>query len=181
MITIRDYQMKSELKEYTLYEFDLISATLNNEKLDYIDKYLNVLEILNVPQEIIDDLSDTEFIDIIKNLVLLPPTNDTLLKEIEIDGFIYEAYDGDEFKLKIKDLALIENSVKKNNGKFLATEAMAIIFKRKDLSKVEHYTPAHIKYKTELFKNVNVDLVYNYIIFISEKTVKKLSTLFQND
>jgi hypothetical protein len=179
MIKIKDFEMKSEITEYTLFEFEQISLALNDTTLDYVDKYLKIFEILNVPEEIVDDIDTDQLVTIIKDFNKLQPENN-LIKSFELDGYEYVAYDGDDFKLKIKDLALIENYVKKS-GHLKPTEVIAILFKRNDLSKTEHYTPAHIKYKIELFKNLNCALVYPYIIYLGEKLVKKLTLLTETD
>lgn len=177
MIKIKEFEMKSELNEFTLKELDTITIILNDEKMDYIDKYLKVFETLNVPDSILDEMSTEELFSVIKNMNASKSNNQEFIKEIEIDGFIYSAYDGDEFILKVKDLAKIENFTKQA-GKFSFLEAIAIIFKRKDLTKTENYADAHIKYKKRLFEDINADLVYPYLIYITEKLAKKIEVLY---
>lgn len=175
MLKVGTFEMKSEISEYTLFEFEQISNTLNDESLDYIDKYLKIFEILNVPEEIVDELDDTEFFNIIKSFNQETPSQE-LTKEIEVNGYTYTAYEGDTFKLKLKDLAIIENLIKKS-GKMNATEIIAVLFKRNDLTKKEHYEPAHIKYKKELFKDIPVSLVFPYFVYLGEKLVKKITAM----
>lgn len=180
MIKIKDFELKSELNEFTLFELDTITKILNDDKLDYIDKYLSIFELLNMPEDILDNLSNDELFDTIKNFIADRNVNNNLTKEIEIDGYIYKAYDGDEFILKAKDVAKIEN-LTKQSGYFSFLEAIAVIFKREDLSKTEHYEPAHIKYKMKLFKDIDASLVYPYLIYITEKLSKKIEILYDND
>jgi len=179
MIKIQDFEMKSELKEFTLKELDKITSILNDDKMDYIDKYLTVFDSLGVPENIIDDLSNDELFDIIKKMTNSKAVEQTLLKEIVVDGYTYSAYDGDTFTLKAKDMAKIENMTKQS-GKFSFLEAIATIFKRTDLTKTEHYEPAHIKYKMQLFGSLNADEMYPYLIYITEKLAKKIEVLYDN-
>lgn len=178
MKQIGDFNLKTDINEFTLIEFEGTMDILNKKELDSIDKYLSIFELLGMPEEISDKLDEEEFFKIIEMMKFdqKMEAGKELIKEITIDGYVYEAYEGDEYKLKIKDLALIESCIKKNGLKYLV-ESIAIIFKRKDLSRTEHYAPAHIKHKMELFKNVNAMLVYPYIIYIAEKIFKKSTEL----
>jgi len=60
MINVKGYEMKSSLTEWTLGEYEKISKVLSSDD-DYIDKYISVLEILGVPNDILDSLNDDEF------------------------------------------------------------------------------------------------------------------------
>lgn len=180
MIQLEGFEIKNQMSEYTLFELEQISIKLNDDSLDYIEKYLNILEILNVPEVIIDNLDVDSLISIIRQLNVVTNDDLNLTKSIDINGYTYSAYTEDEFKLNVRDLALIEKSVKLN-GKFKMTDIIAIIFKRDDLTKKEHYDPTHLKYKAELFRDIKANLVYGYILYIAEKVSKKLKTLNEMD
>lgn len=181
MVNINGIEVRTELSEMTLLELDDISKALNNDKLDYVDKYLKVLSILKLDDETIDGLSFDDLVHIIKNFATKKEeTNKNLIKEIEIDGYTYQAYDDDKFIIKVKDVSMIEKNTKQT-GYFSILDSIAIIFKRTDLSKDESYIPAHIKYKKELFGKINADIVYPYLVYITEKLASKIKTLYDID
>jgi hypothetical protein len=43
------------------------------------------------------------------------------------------------------------------------------MFKRTDLSQVEHYTEAHLKHKAKLFKQLKAEIAVPYLVFVTEK------------
>ena len=51
----------------------------------------------------------------------------------------------------------------------------AIIYKRVDLTSVEHYTDSHIKYKADLFrKNITADISIPYLTLMTNKIIKNI-------
>ncbi len=176
MITIGNYEMKNNISEFTIDEFSKITNILNDNKLDYIDKYMNVFTTLGVSDEILDDLSTDDFIEYIKGFNNDIKMENILLKEFELNGYTYVAYEDDEFKLKIKDMALIENAVKTNEKDYIS-KIIAIIFKRSDLSKTEHYDKSHIEFKSKLFRELKLVDFYPYIVYIQDKILNKMKIL----
>jgi hypothetical protein len=169
MINVKGYEMKSSLTEWTLGEYEKISKVLSSDD-DYIDKYISVLEILGVPNDILDSLNDDEFFEIVEKIVD-NNLDKIYLKEFEIDGYTYRAYEGDNYILGVRDMARIENVIKND---FAPSKLMAVIFKRTDLTNTEHYDKAHLEYKAKLFKDLNASIIIPYILLIEEKMVKKL-------
>ena len=78
-------------------------------------------------------------------------------------------------KLKAKDIGKIESWIKTDNKWVL--KAIAILFKREDLSNTEHYTDAHINHKMELFKDLLIKDFIFYILYIQDKLIKKIKIL----
>jgi hypothetical protein len=171
MVKIREYEMKSSLTEWTIGEYEHIVRILSNDDDDFIDKYIKVLEALGVPDAILNDLNDDEFFEVISN-ILDNNMDKTYLKEFELGGYTYRAYEGDEYKLSVRDMAKIENVIKTEGDKL--SKILAVIFKRVDLSNTEHYDKSHLEYKSKLFKELRADIVIPYILLIEEKMVKKL-------
>jgi hypothetical protein len=170
MIKIRDYEMKSSFTEWTISEYEKITDVLNGDG-DYIDKYIRVLEILGVPDDILNTMDDDEFFSLIENILDNEMDND-FRKEVIVDGYRYVAYE-DTYKLGIKDMAKIENVINKDD-KHKLSKIMAIIFKREDLTNNEHYDKSHIEYKSKIFGDLTSDIIIPYILLIQEKMVKKL-------
>jgi hypothetical protein len=171
MIKIRDYEIKSSLTEWTIGEYENIINILSDDKLDFIDKYIKVLELLGLPDEVLDKLGDDEFFEIVQN-ILDNNIDNNFKKEFELHGYTYRAYEGDEYKLSVRDMAKIENIIKSDDVKL--SRILAVIFKREDLTNTEHYDKAHLDYKAKIFKELNADIVIPYILLIEKKMVKKL-------
>ena len=60
---------------------------------------------------------------------------------------------------------MIEKTWKLNPAHF-AAETLPILFKRNDLTKKEHYAPAHIKQKANLFKKQKAEIAIPYVLEI---------------
>ena len=99
-------------------------------------------------------------------------TDASIIKEVEIDGYNYKAYD-EEFKLSVKDMKVIEKIINSKHKGYLS-ELVAVLFKRTDLSKVEHYDKAHIKHKAKLFKEQKAELAVPYLVHIGQKFSKQI-------
>ena len=177
MIKIRDYEMKSSFTEWTISEYENIVEVLNNDG-DYIDKYIRVLEILGVPDTILDTMYDDEFFSVIEN-ILDNEMDNNYRKEVIVDGYRYVAYE-DTYKLGIKDMAKIESIITRDE-KNKISKIMAVIFKREDLTNTEHYDKAHLEYKAKIFSNLTADIMIPYMLIIQDKMVKKLVFLNGND
>lgn len=178
-VTINEekYTIKNDISEFTIEEFEDVSAILNNPKYDSIQRYLELLKYLKLDEDIIDSLDSEEFLKIVESFSMSSLKSDdkyTLKRTIELNGFIYESYDSDSnFKLKVKDLSLIEKAIKSNNDKYFS-DIISILFKRTDLTKKEHYSDAHLAHKKELFKTLKCEDFYSYIIYINKRIVDKI-------
>lgn len=169
MIEYKGHSFKNSISEFTIKEFEEISAILNDEELEQVEKYMEVFEKLGIPTQVVDEMSDDDFFYLIRQFDL--KSSMALSPAVEIEGHLYVAHDG-EFKMRVKDLSLIEKAVAKNPNKCLA-RVMAVIFKREDLSRVEHYTEAHLKHKEKLFEKQPAVLAYPYLVHVIENLNKK--------
>lgn len=176
MIKIYDFEIKTSLNEFSLKEFEDITAIKNSNKYeDDIDKYIKILEYLKVPDDIIDKVDFDTLMDIVKSFNEGGLDSRDLIPSIEINGYKYIAFEDEEFKLKIKDLSLIQKHIKSDNNKWIV-KSIATIFKREDLTNIENYEPAHINYKCELFSSLNASLFIGYIFYIHEKIANKIKS-----
>lgn len=158
MIKIKDYEIPNQADEMTIEQFDKMNEVIKNDELDNIEKWLTVFELFGVPEEVFDDMDFKDFKALIDEFNQAPNKSDRI-SSIEIDGYTYTAPE----KVGVKDLGMIEKAWKAGTKDF-AAETISIIFKRDDLSKTEHYTPAHIKQKTKLFKTQKASLAVPYIL-----------------
>ena len=74
-------------------------------------------------------------------------------------------------------MGLIEQFASDQKKDYLG-ELMAIIYKRKDLTKAEHFDKAHIKFKAKLFReSLTADKVIPLIAFLSKKLVDDVNLI----
>ena len=138
--------------------------------------YLDTFETLGLTTEFTDDIDDKTLYSLISDFQEdFQVDNTKYTKSITIDGYEYVAYD-DEFKLGARDIAMIEEEMHKDPSGWI-TYALAIIFKRTDLSATEHRTSAHIKHKEKLFKNITMDVALPYIIYVSESYINNVKLI----
>lgn len=176
MITILGREVPNQLTELTVHQFEQITTIHAKADIDAIEKHLDVFVFMGVPESEFDDVQIEEFREIVKQFNQLEGTP-AIQQTIEIDGFKYTAYHGDEFKLSVRDTKFIEK-VMRDKDKGYLSEMLAVLFKRDDLSKTEHYTDAHIKHKAKLIQELKAELVVPYLVEIG----KKLSTqITKND
>ena len=177
----KEYKFRNLGSEITLAEFDKVIQIFNpksemgmdeNDKPKFV-KWLKVVALLG--DKGLDDVIDTRsLLNVIKNF-----------KETDVDAEIIDSITigkrtyklaKEEGKLYLagKDTSNIEEffRTKKN----WVTYAIAVLFKDVELSIKEHYDPAHLKYKAELFGKeltaeicapiiyeVNMQMAQNYI------------------
>lgn len=173
MIDIQGFSMKNKLSEFTLKEFSEITVIMNNTELLHIERYLNIMETLGVSDEILNKLTDDELLNIIKNFGIDEELEKIMNSTLEIDGIEYVAYT-DEFKMRAKDLALIEKYAAQGDEDYVI-KAIATIFKSSVTN--NHYDQAHLEFKFKAFENVELKLVYGYIPHIIEKIIRKIEAM----
>lgn len=167
MVEIRGYEVKNNVTEFTVAEFEKVSAILNDENLDKFERWADVFIYLGVPVEEVNDMEFNEFANYVKVFNESNVDKESVMtKELEIEGYTYRAYE-DEFKLTVKDLKLIEKAIKNNATEYFPY-MLAVIFKRTDLTKVEHYTEAHLKHKAKLFKDLKATVAVPFIVHVAK-------------
>lgn len=166
MVTIAGYEIPNLIDELTVDQFDKLNIIEQNKDLGIIEKWVDKWVYLGIPEEVFDDMTLDEFkenVALFNADVAIP---DKVLS-VNIDGFVYEAKE----ILGAKDIGLIEK-VWRNNLEHFASESLAILFKRADLSRTEHYSPAHLKHKAKLFGQQKAELAVPYIAEILKVLVK---------
>jgi hypothetical protein len=170
----KGFKLKTKLTELTVGEFEDISVILADENKDEIEKYMDVFERLGMPEDLLNNIQIDDFFLLVKEFHI-PTIENIFNKSIELNGREYIAYDGDEYKIKVKDLAMIEKKVKKNN-KNIFSYILAIIFKDIELTN-EHYIDVHIEYKSKLFRDlISADYI-SYLLYVNDKVIKKIKMI----
>ena len=167
----KTYEIKNSVEEFSIGEFETISSILNEEKKTKINKWFEIFVYLGIPEDVVDNFDSFAFIQLINEFNINEFTPNDFTKEIIINGYTYVSYD-EEFKLTVKEMGMIESVVtNKNNDKYLA-DILAVIFKRTDLTKSEHFDKAHIKFKADLFrKKITADVAMPFLGFLSKRLI----------
>ena len=160
MVTIEGYEVPNLISELTVDQFDKLNNIENNKDLDIVEKWLYKFVYLGIPEEVFDDMELTKMKEYIDLWDVTPDVPEKQSK-VEIDGYTYEAKE----TIGVKDLSLIEKAWKKNMDSF-SSASLAIVFKRTDLTRTEHYSPAHLKQKSKLFANQKAELALPYVVDI---------------
>jgi len=158
MMTIEGVTIPVQADELTIEQFDKLNYITKDGSLDNIEKQIAKFVYLGVTEEVFESMEFEKFKEYNKEFNDAP-MDLTRLASIEVDGYTYEAPE----TIGVKDLGLIEKAWRLNDASF-AAETCAILFKRTDLGRTEHYTSAHIKHKVKLFKSQKASLVVPYII-----------------
>lgn len=169
MITIKGHELKNSIEELTIEQFEEVSKITNDLGLDYVEKQIKLFKYLGVPEEVLDGLTIPELRKAVQEFNDVPRKEYPFVQDFEINGYTYRAYEGDDFILKAKDFSLIEKKIKKQES--YISYLMAVVFKRTDLSKTEHYESAHLKQKEKLFKGLPAATSVPYLTAISKEVV----------
>jgi hypothetical protein len=171
MVTILGFEVPNQLNELTVQQFETITTIHADPELDAIDKHLQVFEFLGVPTIKWDDVEIEEFKELVKSFNDLSGKPE-LVNTLEIDGYTYTAFE-DQFKLSVKDTKYIEKIMHSKHKGYIS-ELLAVLFKRTDLTKVEHYSDAHIKLKAKLIRELKAELAVPYLVEIGQKLSKHI-------
>jgi hypothetical protein len=181
MVIVKGHEVMNCAAEMSLEMFERVSAILSEEialpnstkgAFKYetqIEKYCDVLEAAGLPLGVVEEMELEEFQKAVKEWCSFVPEPYEMIKEFELNGRTYKAFEGEEYKLPVKDGRLIEKYAKANNKKYLA-EMLAVIFKDTELTNAEHYANAHIKNKANIFrKQLKGSVAVPYAMLIAKK------------
>jgi hypothetical protein len=144
----------SEYSEITVQQLDKIAEVFELDITETEQWILIVSYLACIPKETVEEWPMDDFIQICKQMFVRLPEPGQNLTSVTLDGYTYTITPYDY--LTARESAMIEKIFSRNNSKRLA-QVLAVIFKRDDLSKTEHFANAHIKYKAELFGKLMAD------------------------
>lgn len=168
---IRNVDIDCRPNAINLAVWERMALVMYNDKLDTIQKYEELFNLVGFKQNLIEDLEFAEFGKAIEEFNIETTIEFAVyVTELNIDGYTYKAFDS----LKAKDLRIISKAM--NENPVSAGEMMAMCFKRTDLTDKEHYTDAHIKHKAALFrKHLTADVCIPYITKVTDLMVKQVT------
>jgi len=197
MITIKykgeEYEMKSDVKDFTVEEFEIIchylqkdtyelkeedkySPALNKEdlkrvleQLTMLDNWFNILEYCGLPDFVLDEIDHIDYFKCIQSLNLIPDNTDNMVKTLEINGHIFTAYDDDEYKIKMKELKEIQKQCH-FHPTFTYRYTLAVIFKNDYITNIDE--------KAAMMSQVNAELVFPYLKYTSDKLINDFTAKY---
>lgn len=175
MINIRGINLKNSVTELTIQEYEKITIALNKD-VDDVEKYLDVIVICGmVDEEILTKITFSELFEFIKSLANEDEgvLKGTLINEIEVANRVYRCDVNTIDDILAQDTSLLIKAMKKNNVKYIL-EMMAILFKDVELTRKEHYAPAHIKHKMAMFADLPAYYALPYISLMIELIDNKI-------
>ena len=178
MIKIKEYEIPSAIDELTIEQFQKVSQYANDLGLNYVERQIKIFEYLGVP-DIWDELTAKELKEFVRAFNDVPKREFDWVQSVEIDGYTYTAFTGEEFDLTVKDISLIEKKITKEGTDI--PYIMAVLFKREDLDKKEHYAEAHIKQKAKLFAKQPAEICVNYITKVGQEATNMLEKNVEQD
>ena len=167
------FQLKSKASELNLQELNILVQIMSNPNTVLTEKFELIFSVLGLPD---NDLNADAMVELIKNFDVFKVKNNTPCGLINLKGYDYLAFDGENFKFKAKELILLEKEIQNNRIKLsqgkdpnnLVSFILAIIFKRVDLTNKEHYERVHIDLKQKLFEeNVTAEFALPFINLVS--------------
>ena len=172
MVKILDKEIPNQLKELTVQQFEDITSVHAQQDLDAIEKHLKVFELFGLTENDFENTTIEQFKMYVKEFNNIKGKPE-LQSSIEMDGYKYTAFEGEEFKLSVKDTKHIEK-VMNSRHKGYISEMLAILFKRDDLTKTEHYNSAHIKHKAKQIRELKAELAVPFLVEIGQKLSKEM-------
>lgn len=183
MIEVKGYQIPNSPSEMTVGKFEGLSDIIRKKVMDSsnpsepyeyeteLEKWTDVLVFMGLPLEEIDDMELDEFMDVVKRFNQKDPNGFDVVKEVEIKGRTYKAFD-EEFKIGVAKWNKLEKFVKQNPNRIIG-EILAVIFEDTQLTKKEHLIDAHLKRKAVLFrKHMNAGIAVPYVAYVTQKLMQ---------
>jgi hypothetical protein len=166
MIKIFEREIPNKMDELTIEQFEKVTEITNNKELDNIERYIKIFEYFGVKESEWDenDVELSEFIEKVKEFNSNNYDVKDAVESFELEGYTYEA----KMKLSVKDTKMIEKIVGRKSHNWIS-DLLALMFKRTDLTPVEHYTEAHLKHKSKLFKQLKAEIAVPYLVFVTDK------------
>lgn len=168
--------MPNLTSELTVDQFDMINFIMTNPEFQNYERWLELFIYMGVPEEVFDDMPLSELNEHINAFNDQGDPVTEKVHSVNIEGFEYVAPE----VVGAKDISLIEKEWKRSRDHF-SSYCLAVLFKRADLSRNEHYSTAHIKHKQTLFGNQKIDIGVAHIGEVLKSLVKTTENANTNE
>jgi hypothetical protein len=173
MIELKGFNFKTNINEFTIEEYEKMTKVIEKQEDNFIQKWIDVFSVLCNDKEIITQLTEEDLFAFMEKLDEKNLPTPELKKIIEIDGRKWIAYEGEEFKLKLKELSIIETFFKEDQPFF--AKIIAVIFKDPLLD--NNLDLEVILAREQIFNNLIAGDYLIYVTTIVEKITKKFQHL----
>ena len=168
--------MRTQLNELYIGEFEAISTLLNDKDLPYIDKWSDIFIILGMTEGEVNELDVKDFISIINSLAIGYTPDNKVTKEITLNGRVY-SHSKEEFSITVKEMRLMEAFIYESPEKYIG-EALAVVYKDKDLDASLHFDPEHLRNKAKSIREqVTADVAMPILNKISGVLIDKFKIM----
>lgn len=174
----KDYEIRNQLNELTIGEFEKLSEIMNDKEKNSLEKWSLIFAFLGLPVDVIDSFDTFTFIDIIKEFNIFNLSSVEFAEKLTLKGIDYCLKTTDNgLHITVKEMKIIENFVIKDNSKYLAN-MLAVLYKRPDVDANITYDNAHIKFKADLIRDeITADVAIPFITFLSQKLLNDYELL----
>jgi hypothetical protein len=163
------YFIKNSLDELSINQFEFITTILNKMGDTEVSKWKTILNFLDLPFEVLDDMDEDDILKVVTNFKLEDLKINKYIKEIKLDKRKFLA----SKVITVKQISMVEDYLDKDSTRYIG-ELLAIIFREKDKSKEEHFNIATIEANAELFRyNVKMNVALPYINLLTANLITK--------
>lgn len=156
------YEIKNTIREITIFDFENISEILENDNLNYIEKWLEILKYLGVSEECIKSLDMTDLLMISSHFKFI--NNNINLKKIRkyivIDNNRYY-FRNKKSNILVKDIIELENII--SSGGRYASKLISYLYPYNEILKKE--------YQSSISNDIKIDVLIP-ILNILNKNLK---------
>lgn len=186
MINVNGVDIPNTVEELTVKQFDYISSQIENRTIRTVERWLNIFTYLGVPEESFDDYTKEMLEEAVLNYnagfsALVGEDGSYQIDRVSfvvIEGYTYQTKD----VIGVKDLSLIEKALNDPDKRLnMGAVVCAILFKRSDLDRKEHYADGHIKHKTALFKKQPSIVAIPYLTEVVKLMTNNAEELIESD
>lgn len=169
----QNFELRTQLKDITIQEFNQIVNIMSDDKQLYFENWLDLLTVLGMPEDMLNELTIPDLLEIVKEFNLFEPQeNLEILQDIELDGYTYRLFE-DKFKLTVRVSSIVEQTIKSHPKDFIPW-VIANLYKRTDLTDLEHKQSEHIKHKAKLFSQLTMDKCIVLFTILFEGIITKM-------
>lgn len=172
MIKLQNYTIPTDLSEITLNQWLKISHIIQEDHNNWIQKYFQILEILNIPDSVLDLITDSELFQWVVQFNKNDATSLAIRKSITIDDEVFFGYNGETFELKARDILYIETEIANESD---LSRIVAIIFKSNNPEIKSHYSNEEISRKAALFVDQPASFFIPYLVYSTDGLINKLN------
>lgn len=165
MIKINGYDIRTNLDELTIKEFERLMDIFNSNDILKTDKYIKMLKICGMDDEGILTLKLSQLKEYISAINFTDEIKDRKYDIVIDDKKYILNNDNGNINMYAYDIQLIEERIIKNGNKWFVY-AMAVLFKDDSLSLKDNFQKYNINQRIKLFESTPADVFISHLPYI---------------